>query len=929
MTIFCPSSEELASLCLASPFAYRYYQNHPQAITQFIGRFGLTTTLDELMIQALVMEFGLSASQAHDDVQLMQALRQLRQLLMVRWIWQDALGLIALTQLTYELSCFANQVVCFVKDYSYQKLMIRHGEPFYKAGKVVKKDELAIVAMGKLGAGELNLSSDIDLIFIHLGNGQTTGDKAIDNQKFMTNLGRLIIKLINDNTSDGFVFRVDMRLRPWGDGSPLVMSCAALAAYFDRYGRTWERFAWLKARIINPVSDGFAEQLQQICRNFVFRYYVDYSAFSALREMRLLIANQVAQREDLTNVKLGVGGIRDIEFIAQSYALIYGGRYPSLMDKTACLAALSELSLLGLIDGQTADDLSRAYHFLRRLEHAIQARHDTQTQRLPKGDELMALAQTLGFQDSDGLLSMLDEHRNKVRIPFDTMVTYRQLGDDKVNINAEQDGRLFKSLLDDDNQARLQAFWSSKLVSQASEEAKARLQQAYPVIVHALISYHQAGGDVNAVLPRLIALLESVIKRSIYLVMLFENPTDTCDLIPMLAQSPWIAGELVAYPALLDSFLQKRYRHLPNKDELRVILQQSLLSSTAFDDESFLMNIRLFKKAQVLAVATSDVLQHHPIMKVSDSLTFISEVVLETCLHRAFEELVYKHGYPISLTGEPVNEMACGFAVVGYGKLGGIEMSYASDLDVVFLHRVAEQAMTTGANPISGMKFATRLVQKLINYLSTQTRDGRAYELDMRLRPSGNAGVMVISSHAFDVYQRQQAWVWEHQALVRARAICGDKKVLDDFNQTRRHILQQARDVISLKQEVLAMREKMRSQLSTHGQVNSQLDKFHLKQDYGGLVDIEFMAQFCVLRYANAYPDMAIWSDNVRIFEMAANLGVWDEERCQILIDAYLSIRKATHTQALADKKPLVDNAPWQACRTQVMAIWQAVFGVV
>ncbi len=925
---FLPSNEQVSSLAVASPFAYQIWQQDKAQVEAFLGQYPFDKRLDRALIDALVVQFCAYDKAANADVQeasVAKGLRVLRKLLMVRWIWQDALHLADVVSLTAELSEFANSAICFAKEFVYDGLIQRYGEPMV-AAKIPKKDEFAIIAMGKLGAGELNLSSDIDLIFVHKGQGDTdiskVGKKSIDTQKFMLNLGRGVIRLLDDNNEHGFVFRVDMRLRPWGDGSPLVMTLQALAKYFDHHGRTWERFAWLKARVVNPVSGAFLEEITTLARTFVFRYYVDYSAFSALREMRTLISNQVAQREDLDNVKLGVGGIRDIEFIAQAFALIYGGHYVVLMERTACLEALDTLCKLGIIEKSTCEDLTSAYQFLRRLEHAIQARHDTQSQRLPVGDELFAIAQALGFASVDELRTVLDTHRAKVSLPFDKLVTARQsLQEDSV-IDADKEVTAMAAWLDEPNAERLQAFWSSRLINNLSEEAKNRLMQAYPMIIHALNSHQHNTNLGNVALPRLLDLLEAICRRSIYLVMLSENPNATLNLIPMLSASPWIARELALYPVLLDTLLQKRYQHLPDKAELQAILAQNLLSVTPFDDESYLNAIRLFKKTQVLAVATSDVLDHHPIMKVSDSLTFISEVVLESCLMRAFDELVVKHGYPLDLQGERLTREACGFAVIGYGKLGGIEMSYASDLDVVFLHRVSEQAMTDGEkHPISGMKFATRLVQKLITYLTTQTRDGRAYELDMRLRPSGNAGVMVVSINAFEHYQKDKAWAWEHQALVRARGICGDRAVIDYFDLVRLSVLTTKRQLCDIKAEVLEMREKMKTHLSQH-----QQDKFHLKQDTGGLVDIEFMAQFAVLGFAHQYPELAKWSDNVRIFETVAQTNLWSGEVCQTLTQAYLDIRKATHIQALNEQKSVVDNAPWQAVRQKVQAIWQQVF---
>ncbi len=917
-------------LAQASPFAYGVFVRHFEAMSQFIADFPLAKPLSKPMILALIDDYARANNTKTNSTditgdELAKQLRRLRQRLMVRWIWQDALGVIPLERLMAELSYFADGVINFAKDFAYDGLVQKFGEPKVLQGRVYQKDELAIIAMGKLGAMELNLSSDIDLIFVHLGAGQTEGNhttnRLIDNQKFMVLLGQAIIRLINDVSEEGFVFRVDMRLRPWGDGSPLVMTLAGLQNYLDKHGRTWERFAWLKARVVNPVSDSFLTALMTARKNFVFRYYVDYSAFSALREMKTLILNQVAQREDSDNVKLGVGGIRDIEFIAQSFALIYGGRDNRLTQMTACLPALALLGELGLIDTTVADRLSLAYHFFRRLEHAIQARHDQQTQKLPTGDERLALAKTLGFDDGEQLYNRLTAYRQMVRVPFDELVMKRDYtgatlkideGADKINLHRYLDEKTLKQWCE---------FWQGEMVDELSDEAKQRLQRAYPVIIHALVQFLMQEGRGELVVPRLIALLEAVCRRSIYLVMLSENPKATMDLVPMLASSSWIANELLAYPVLLDTFLQKRYRHLPSKTELMAILSQSLLSVAQGDDEAFLMSLRLFKKTQMLAVATSDVLRQHPIMKVSDSLTLIAEVVLECCLKRAFIELAQKHGYPLDCDGNRLDEYHCGFVIIGYGKLGGIEMGYASDLDVVFLHRLSTEAMTDGNQPISGMKFAIRLVQKIINYLATQTRDGRAYELDMRLRPSGNAGVMVVASRAFAEYQAHKAWVWEHQALVRARGICGDNQLLAEFDAIRQAILVKPRDTIALKQEIVAMRQKM------YRAIKHDPTQFHLKKDAGGLIDIEFMAQFCVLNYAYAYPKLAIWSDNIRIFETVADYGIWDEKLCQNLNELYLLLRKRIHKKSLSEQKPLVANDEWQAYRQKIIAIWQGLFG--
>ncbi|WP_227526438.1 bifunctional [glutamate--ammonia ligase]-adenylyl-L-tyrosine phosphorylase/[glutamate--ammonia-ligase] adenylyltransferase [Psychrobacter sp. Marseille-P5312] len=933
-----PTAEQLQILRTASEFAYQIWESRTVSCQTFLRSYPLDQTLTRQQIDDLIQDYTLDENyQLADEAKVMSGLRHLRTLLMMRWIWQDALHMIALEQLTDELSEFADGCISFAKNYTYQHLIKKYGEPtFINAQGQVQTDDMAIMAMGKLGAHELNLSSDIDLIFVHQARGETNGDKtkgtrSIDNKRFMTRLGQGIIKLLDNNTADGFVFRVDMRLRPWGDGSDLAIHLSALQKYFSLHGRAWERFAWLKARVVGHIEPPFYEQIQALIKPFVFRYYVDYSAFSALREMKSLIQNQVVQREDLDNIKLGAGGIRDIEFIVQAFQLIYGGRHPQLQIKS-CLQAMQALYTLEYLERSTYEQLQAAYRFLRRLEHGIQAINDQQTQRLPHDRQWQHnLAITLGFANWEGLLSTLNHHRHNVNVPFERMVTERQIPDhEDTDLEPEQlDAQIARlnEVLTEDNRELLQGFWQSKMVANLSDEARERLDDAYPVIVHALLAHQEQQQLANTALPRLISLLEAICRRSIYLVMIAENPNATIELIPMLSASPWIAKELAQYPVLLDTFLQQRYRHLPDKLELHDILRQQLLRVEPNDEEKLLSVLRLFKKNQVLAVAASDVLAERPIMKVSDSLTYIAAVVLEAALERAFAEIVKRYGYPIGQDGDPVTEADCGFAIIGYGKLGGLELSYSSDLDLVFLHKIKEQGMTTGEKSVSGMKFAARLVQKLMNYLNTQTRDGRAYEIDMRLRPSGNAGMMVVSCHAFETYQMDKAWSWEHQALVRARAICGDKRVTARFCEIRREVLSLPRTIEQVRTEVTSMRIKMQKHLGT-SQWQQQAGKFHLKQDAGGIIDIEFLAQFAVLAYSHDHPSLTKWSDNVRIFEEMALLGIWDQQVCQDLTDAYLRIRAATHQLALSEQSLLVDESLWKETRALVQDQWQHLMGV-
>lgn len=926
-----PTAGQLARLELASPFAWRLWQRQTDTVRAFLARFALGQGLDTAVFAALIAEF----TQADDTAQneqaaVMHGLRTLRNLLMLRWIWQDALGVIRLEDLTAELSEFADACLNFAKHHVYQGLQRRYGTPqFDDAKNRPCADDLAVIAMGKLGGHELNLSSDIDLVFVHQGQGETNGErslgqKSIDTKKFMQRWGQGIIDLLATPTEAGIVFRVDMRLRPWGEGSELAIHLSALEKYFAQHGRAWERFAWLKARLVTPVA--FAEPLDELIRRFVFRYYVDYSAFAALRSMKSLIQNQVASRQDVDNIKLGAGGIRDIEFIVQAIQLIYGGRVSELGVKN-CLQALVALREFDYLDAKTASDLAAAYRFLRRVEHAIQALYDEQTQRLPTDSATRErLARALNYPDWRAFMTELDAVRAQVKVPFERMVIDRSAIAKMPQIHHAKNQTTLSTRLTSENIARLDAFWHSSQVAKLDDESRRRLNSAYPVLVHALLSPNLDDTALNLALPRLLDLLEAISRRSIYLIMLAENPNATGKLMPMLAASPWIARELASHPVLLDSFLREQYRHLPDKPELADILRQQLLRVEPDDDEGVLNALRFFKNTQVLAVAASDILAERPLMKVSDSLTYIAEVVLQATLQLAFADLVKKHGYPISAHGTPVSEQAMGIAIIGYGKLGGLELSYSSDLDLVFIHDIDEGALTTGDKPISGMRFAMRLTQKIMNYLITQTRDGRAYEIDMRLRPSGQAGMLVVSTHAFLLYQSQKAWAWEHQALVRARSVAGDVSVCQTFADIRKQVLAMPRALADVRAEVAAMRRKMHEHLASPTRA-AQAGQFHLKQDFGGLVDIEFMAQFAVLAHAHAYPELAVWSDNVRIFEALAGTGLVEAATCTRLMEAYLHIRAAMHRLALAGQPPIVAAADWQDLRTFVESVWQAWIG--
>ena len=866
--------------------------------------------LDSLSTESIHQKVQHAVMDLTDEQAWMKALRVLRARLMFRWIWQDANQLTNVVTLTRELSDFADACICAAKAFALVPLIAKHGEPIGYSGQV---QDLIVIGMGKLGAQELNLSSDIDLIFAFDEQGETNGRKCIDVQQFCILWGQKLIYLLDHISADGFVFRVDMRLRPWGDGSALAISHTGLEKYLSQHGREWERYAWIKARVITGGKAG--AELMEMARPFVFRRYVDYSAFAAMREMKAMIEREVMRRNIEDDIKLGAGGIREIEFIVQVFQLIYGGSKRELQDRQ-CLVNLHHLGEAELLDQQAVIDLEDAYLFLRRVEHAIQALNDQQTQSLPNEPELrQRMIETLGFADWQAFLDVLNQKRDKVKVQFKQLIQEQEFSA-PIDDFSQLEQRL-NSVLDDNAQNLIQNFWHGQALRKIPASALERLKKFWPHLIEAILQSPQP----QVALLRLMPLVESVLRRTVYLVMLMESRGALQRLVKMATVSPWICEELAQYPVLLDEFLSMDFG-LPQRKDLEDSLRQQLLRIEIDQVEDQMRVLRLFKKSNVLTVAASDVLAESPLMKVSDALTDIAEVSVQATLNLAYQAGVERHGYPVGINGQRCRLDAKGFAVIGYGKLGGIELGYGSDLDLVFIHALEEQSETDGKKSISGAEFAIRVAQKFMSLMTTQTLDGRVYEIDTRLRPSGEAGMLVTSLKAYEHYQQKSAWLWEHQALVRARSIAGDADLCQQFEQIRRQILTQVRDENEVRQEVLKMRQKMKDHLGSSTEQKKH-GIFHLKQDSGGIVDIEFMAQYAVLAWSGTNPDLAHFSDNVRILEDAAQAGCLSSEDATALIQAYLRERAESHRLALANQSMQVNAADWHDTREIVCKLWQ------
>ena len=901
------NAEQLQKTLHASQYAEQVLANHESLLQQDYAIDQFLKPLSADYIHQLVIS---TLQDIQDETLWMKTLRILRARLMFRWIWQDANQLTDVVTLTQELSDFADICVQVAKDFARIPLVAKHGEPMGYNGKV---QDLIVVAMGKHGAQELNLSSDIDLIFAFDEQGETNGRKCIEVQQFCILWGQKLIYLLDHITADGFVFRVDMRLRPWGDGSALAISHVALEKYLSQHGREWERYAWIKARIITGGQEGY--ELLQMTRPFVFRKYVDYTAFEAMREMKAMIEREVQRRNIEDNIKLGAGGIREVEFIVQVFQLIYGGSKLELQDRQ-CLVSLRHLGEAELLEPQAVLDLEDAYLFLRRVEHAIQALNDQQSQALPTEPELRArISDTLGFADWDSFMQTLNEKRAKVIYQFEHLIKENE--PDSLLENYSQLEKQLDAVLDDQAKNLVHEFWYGHAIKKLTAKALQRLKTFWPHLIEAVLQSE----NPQMALMRLMPLVESVLRRTVYLVMLIESKGALQRLVKMATVSPWICEELTQYPVLLDEFLSMDFE-LPKRSDLEDSLRQQLLRIELDEVEDLMRVLRLFKKSNVLTVAASDVLAESHLMKVSDALTDIAEVTANAALQLAYQMIVKKHGYPLDSEWQRCGLEHNAFAIIGYGKVGGIELGYGSDLDVVFIHNMDEQADTDGIKPISGFEFAMRVARKFVSLMTTQTLDGRVYDVDTRLRPSGDAGLLVTSLRAFEQYQLKSAWLWEHQALVRARSIAGEQCLRDKFEVLRCQILTQPRDEAYVRSEVLKMRQKMKDHLGSSKEQKKD-GIFHLKQDAGGIVDIEFMAQYAVLAWSGSNPDLAHYSDNVRILEDAAKTGCLSSDDATALIQAYLRERAESHRLALANQSMQVNAADWYDTREVVCKLWQ------
>ncbi len=847
---------------------------------------------------AVQMQRWLDESPAHSEEQLSTALRCLRKRVMLHLICRDLGGLCGLDEVMKGMTTLAELAVRRAYEFTMQALVTQYGQPM--GAESSTPQELLVIGMGKLGGGELNVSSDIDLIFVYPEDGETDGARTLSNHEFFSRLGRRLIALINDLTADGFVFRVDMRLRPYGDSGPLAMSFAALEEYLVSQGREWERYAWIKARVISPHESRHTVELEKLAQPFVFRKYLDYGAFDSMRKLHAQIRAEVARRDRHHNIKLGRGGIREIEFIAQVFQLIRGGRDARLRIRPT-QQVLRQLAQ----DGELAQDvvarLDESYVFLRNLEHRLQYVNDQQTQALPEDDATRSIiAESMGYADYASLLADLDPLRDFVSAQFEAVFgEKREAGESdwwREGSSADELSAALAELQYGEAATladHLQQFRAGARYRQLPDISRQRLDALVPRFV----TLCAAEPNREEALRRALHLLEAIARRASYLAFLAEYPQALPGLIRILAASAWAGEYLTQHPILLDELLDTRELYVaPDWSALDARLTAQL-SEHAGDAEREMDLLRQFQQAQTFHLLAMDLQGVLPLEKLSDHLSDLADLILRQVLRLCWRDARKRH------------QEQAQFAIIAYGKLGGRELGYASDLDLVFLY--------DDPHPDAGQIYA-RLAQRINTLLSSHTAAGRLYEVDLRLRPNGESGLLVSSVEAFADYQRHHAWVWEHQALTRARYCAGDSAVGAQFERIRNEILRLPRELPALRQEVIAMRQKM------HDGHPNKTPLFDIKHDSGGMVDIEFMVQFLVLAHAAQHAGLTANSGNLALLGEAARLGLIERGLSDAVRQVYRRLREIQHQMRLNNQSPcrveqgVLDTAP-------VKALWQSL----
>ncbi len=877
----------LQRLALGSNYAVIQLTKYPDLIAGLQHCSGFTLEPEQL-ISALE---GLA-----DPDQIKQQLRRFRHRKLVQIIYLDVCRDQSVADSLQQLSDLADLLIRQAQARAEAIVAAKHGQPLDQQGEPM---QMNIIGMGKLGGGELNFSSDIDLICTYSEEGQLKGFGQLSHSQFFTNVVKLFKQLLNDTTADGFVYRVDLRLRPWGDSGPVVISHSAFEHYYQLHGREWEQYAMVKARVITG-SDADKAYLQSILQPFVYRRYHDYRVFDGLAQLKHKIDQQARRKGVGRNIKIGQGGIREIEFYVQAFQILKGGRN-HLLQTPSLYRAIRVLSEQEITERETLAEMQESYNFLRSLENRIQMMNDQQTHEVPEKPNLrQRISLVMGFTDWEQLEQELTRHQQRVNATFSSLfsqddeqaqplvaVNLDEISDDQHLELIEQMGFRQPQQI----HQSLQAFYQSKALIYMSDKAKTRFRVFYPELLK-LIAKHPQQSEL---LDKMLALLSSISGRSVYFELLYQNIPLLMKLVDLFDSSNWIADEVTRHPFLLEHLLypaqlSDRFDQTSLQQELQIQLQ-----NVSGDAEMELDVLRQFKRTQTIEIATAEIADQIDTRQVSVYLSELAQILLQAIYALSWEELTTQYGSPQCVIDEQTLTPSMG--IIAYGKLGGQELHYQSDLDIIFLHNSAgSKQQTSGDRVIDNATFFSRLAQKIISRITLLTAAGKLYEIDTRLRPDGASGMLVSSISAFTQYQLDKAWVWEHQAITRARYIAGNPAIESLFEDIRQQAITLQREEAELQQDIIQMREKIYQTKNP-----PETDNIDIKHSRGGLVDIEVMVQYWVLRHANKFASLTQTTDNVGLITELRRLDLIPADYLQ-LAEIYQTFHKWLHTQVLQNQ---------------------------
>ena len=916
--------DEILAIWYASPFIKQVCISQPAWLKNLLDHDALHADYTaEKYAEVLKPVF----SQADNVAKLQRLLRQVRAAHFARIAWRDLQQYTTVRQTLNELSIYAQVCIDRVLAWCFDWLQSRSYASEFEQSL---PQHVVVFALGKLGGHELNFSSDVDLIFAYSADVTHTQDQNAKAVSFYLKLVQLLIKVLAEQTQDGFVFRVDTRLRPFGYSGALMPSLSAIDQYFQIHGRDWERYAWIKARAI-AGNVQLGEQFLKEVTPFIYRRYLDYGAVQSLREMKALVDQKARQNSAKADVKIGLGGIREIEFIVQMFQLIYGGRDASLCIRST-LMSLKYLGEHEMLANEKVTDLTSAYLFLRKAENGLQIRNDQQTHTLPIEDQAkVQYAYAMGAADWNEFYTEYIFHTSNVNKVFQSLLNADE-STNKKSAERSNDFELLWQQVDDKQHCieilskhfttdvekiceRLQVFAESGVAQRPVSLARQRLDGFMPIFLQHLLHTEKP----TLVLERFIGILNKILQRSTYISLLTENQNKLTKLFKLIEVSPWIAQYLLTHPLLLDEILRMDDAYQPpSLNEMQQQLDVSVQSSSN-DLEKYMERLREFKHAQVLQIAAADIVEAFPVMRVSDHLSGLAETCISSAADQAYKDLIAKYGEPICIKDEET--FIPQILIIEYGKLGGLELGYGSDLDLVFVHNgIGTACETNGAKKLHGDIFFTRLVQRIIHLLSTATSAGKVFDVDVRLRPYGASGPLVTSISAYKNYLCNEAWLWEHQALIRARPVTNSSTLADNFAKIRQNILCQSRDIGEVRKLIMEMRGKISAE---HG--GKDKAKFNIKKDQGGLVDIEFIVQFHVLSYANKHNDICIYTDNVRILDACSKVKLISKETAEELKSIYLKYRKHLHQLSLQLLPETVDVGVFAKERLAIQNYWASL----